>query len=73
MKKLRLAGIEKLKLVALSFKAVFALVGASLVLTEDHPYLALSSLAIGAASNEIASFIKEKENSSTIESLKKKR
>lgn len=37
-------------------KAVSGVVGASLVLTENHPYLALTSLAIGAAANEYLIF-----------------
>ncbi len=54
--------IEKLKLIGLCIKAVTAVFGGSLILSEGHPYLALSVLAIGGVANEVTSFIKEKEN-----------
>jgi len=44
------------KLIALCVKAVTGVVGASLVLEQNHPYLALIVLAIGAACNEIINF-----------------
>jgi len=70
MKEIVLNKIDKLKLAGLSIQAVTGVVGASLILTENHPYLTLVVLAIGALSNQIVSFIKGKENENTIENLK---
>lgn len=60
MKKL-LTGYEKYKLIGIMIKAVTGVIGGSLILTEQHPYLALITLSIGAAANEWVSFIKDKE------------
>ncbi len=49
---------NKAKLIALSVKAVTGVVGASLVLEQSHPYIALSVLAIGAVVNEVINFYK---------------
>lgn len=62
MKILGLSKIEKLKLIGLCVKAATAVIGGSLVLSEKHPYLTLSVLALGGVANEVVSFIKEKEN-----------
>ena len=70
MKEIVLNKIDKLKLAGLSIQAVTGVVGASLILTENHPYFTLVVLAIGALSNQIVSFIKGKENENTIENLK---
>ena len=70
MKDIQFTKIDKLKLAGLSIQAVTGVVGASLILTENHPYLTLVVLAIGALSNQIVSFIKGKENENTIENLK---
>lgn len=53
---------EKLKLTGLIVKAVSGVVGGSLILSEAKPYLTLAILALGAAANEVISFLKEKEN-----------
>jgi hypothetical protein len=47
---------NKAKLIALCVKAVTGVVGASLVLEQNHPYLALTVLAIGAVANEVINF-----------------
>ena len=62
MKILGINKIEKLKLIGLCVKAITAVIGGSLILVEGHPYLSITILAIGAAANEVVSFIKEKEN-----------
>lgn len=52
---------DKYKLIGLIIKAVTGVVGGSLILTEEHPYMSLLILSVGAAANEAVSFIKEKE------------
>jgi hypothetical protein len=42
-------------------KSVTGVVGGSLVLTNEHPYIAITVLSIGAISNEWVSFIKDKQ------------
>lgn len=64
MKILSLNKIEKLKLIGLCIKAVTGVIGGSLIIAEGYPYVALSVLAIGAAANEVVSFLKERENQS---------
>lgn len=49
---------NKAKLIALCIKAVTGVIGASLVLEQNHPYVTLSVLAIGAIANEIINFYK---------------
>jgi hypothetical protein len=53
---------DKLKLVGLIIKAISGVVGGSLILSEAKPYLTLAILALGAAANEVVSFLKDKEN-----------
>ncbi len=54
---------KKVKLVANLVKAVTGALGASLILSEDHPYLSLIVLSIGAAVNEYLLYL-EKEDAS---------
>jgi uncharacterized membrane protein YqgA involved in biofilm formation len=49
---------SRVKLIALCIKAVTGVLGASLVLEQNHPYLAITVLAIGAVINEIINFYK---------------
>lgn len=51
---------DKLKLISLVVKSLTGVLGGSLILTEQHPYLSLATLAIGAAANEVISFLKDK-------------
>lgn len=44
---------KTLKLIAMSLKAITGIVGGSFILTEQHPYLALLALSIGALTNEL--------------------
>ncbi len=67
MKIFSLSRIEKLKLIGQSIRAATGVVGGSLILSEAKPYLTIAILAIGAVSNEIVSFIKEKENKMEME------
>lgn len=53
---------DKLKLTGLVIKSVSGVIGGSLILSEAKPYLTLVILAVGAAANEIVSFLKDKEN-----------
>lgn len=63
MKKiLTLSKLEKLKLIGLCIEGATGIIGGSLILTEKHPYLTLSVLAIGAVASKIVNFIKDKEN-----------
>lgn len=50
---------NKLKLIALCIKAVTGVLGASMILSEQHPYLTLGVLCIGAMANEIILFMNE--------------
>lgn len=49
---------NKAKLIALCAKAVTGVVGASLILEQNHPYITLGVLALGAITNEIINFYK---------------
>lgn len=62
----KLSKIDKLILVGLCIKATTGVLGASLILSEKHPYFALVTLAIGAASNELLGFFKNREYKSVI-------
>lgn len=57
-----LTKIDKLKLTALCVKAVTGVLGVSVILTENHPYTAITVLSIGAATNELIMFLKDKES-----------
>ena len=52
---------NKHKFIILATKAVCGVAGGALVLTENHPYLALAILAIGAAANEAIIYFKIKQ------------
>lgn len=47
------------KLIALCIKAVTGVVGASMILTEQNPYISLGVLCLGAVANELLNFINE--------------
>lgn len=47
---------KKIKLLALCIKAMTGIVGGSLVLSNEHPYLSIAVLATGAAADEIVKF-----------------
>jgi hypothetical protein len=49
---------NRAKLIALCIKSITGVVGASLVIEQNHPYLALSVLALGAVANEVINFYK---------------
>tara|TARA_R110000772_G_scaffold71032_1_gene156016 strand:+ start:83 stop:259 length:177 start_codon:yes stop_codon:yes gene_type:complete len=51
---------KKWAFIAFSVKAVTGLLGGSLVLTNEHPYLALAVLGIGAIVNEAIDFFELK-------------
>jgi hypothetical protein len=52
---------EKYKIIAICIKAFTGIIGGSLVLSENHPYLTITVLGIGAVANEVVSYIKDKE------------
>lgn len=52
---------NKIKLIALCFKAVTGILGASAILTQQHPYICLAILCAGAIAEEILGFINEKQ------------
>ncbi len=68
MKILSLSKIEKLKLIGQCIRAATGIIGASLVLAEGYPYTTLAILATGAVSNEVVSFIKQKETDEALAS-----
>ena len=47
---------NKWAFIAFTVKAVTGLVGGSLVLSNEHPFIALTVLAIGAVANEAIDF-----------------
>jgi hypothetical protein len=49
---------NKAKLVALCIKSVTAVIGGSLILEQNHPYITITVLALGAIANEIINFYK---------------
>lgn len=56
---------KKIKLTALCIKTVTGILGASAILTEQHPYVSLTILCIGALANEILNFIYSEEQESS--------
>lgn len=56
---------NKIKLMALCIKAITGVLGASMILTEQRPYITLTILCIGAVANEITNFISQEENQDT--------
>lgn len=56
---------NKLKLIALCIKSITGVLGASMILTEQRPYITLAILCAGAVANEITNFINEEEKEET--------
>jgi len=52
---------ELLTLIATCIKAVTAILGASVILTEQRPLITLLVLSVGAIANEVVSFLKTKD------------
>lgn len=52
---------KKIKLLALCIKAMTGIVGGSLVLSNEHPYLSIMVLALGAVADEITQFFSKEE------------
>ena len=69
MKITGLTRIEKLKLIGLCIEGATGVIGTSLVLTEKHPYLTITVLALGAIATKTVSFIKERENKAILEAV----
>ncbi len=61
MKLLNFTKYDKYKLVGLCIKAATGIVGGSMIVSEGHPYITLAVCSIGAVSNEIVNFIRDKE------------
>lgn len=53
---------KNLLMIANIVKAITGVVGASLILTEDHPYWSLFALSLGAAVNEFLLFVEKSKN-----------
>lgn len=51
--------MKKWELVALCIEAATGIIGGSMVLEQNHPYLTLVILATGAIATKIANYIKE--------------
>ena len=60
MKRLKEIYNDKIKLAALMVKGMTAVVGGSLVLESEHPYITLLVLMVGAAANEYLLFLEKK-------------
>ena len=56
---------EKYKILGLVLKASFGTLGTSLILEQNHPYLTIIILSIGAGVNELLSYYKDKEYKNT--------
>lgn len=52
---------EKIELISLIVKTITGILGGSLVLESNHPYLTLFVLALGATANEVLEYIKKKD------------
>lgn len=62
----KLTKLEKLKYVGLLIEAATGVFGAALILTENHPYITLIILALGAMSSKSVEFLKERERNSNV-------
>lgn len=63
MKKVsELTKLEKLVLLGLLIEGVTGVLGGAVILTEKHPYIALTILAIGAAATKLVRFLEKKES-----------
>lgn len=60
MKEIQKIYNDKVKLAAVIVKGITAVVGSSLILSTEHPYLALTALSIGAGINEFLLFVERK-------------
>jgi hypothetical protein len=49
---------NKAKIIAVCIKSATGVIGGSLVLSQGHPYIALTVLAMGAIANEIINLYK---------------
>lgn len=53
---------EKLELLALCIEGATGVIGASLILTEKHPYISITVLAAGAVATKCINFLHRKES-----------
>jgi len=49
---------SKINILLISIKAVAGVAGGAMILSNNHPYLSLIILALGAAANEVQAYIK---------------
>jgi len=49
---------SKLNIILIAIKAVSGVAGGAMILTENHPFISLGILALGAAANEVQAYIK---------------
>ena len=59
-KRLSLDRLDKFMIVGYSIKAATGVAGSAVILEQEHPYLAIGILALGAISSEVTNYIKEK-------------
>lgn len=55
-----LSKLDRYRLFGLVIKAITGVIGGSLVLEQNHPYITLTVLAIGAAANEAVNILQAK-------------
>jgi hypothetical protein len=49
---------SKINILLISIKAVSGVAGGAMILSNNHPYISLVILALGASANEIQTYIK---------------
>jgi len=49
---------SKFNILLIAIKAISGIAGGAMILTENHPYISLAILALGAAANEVQAYIK---------------
>lgn len=55
----KIQNMKKWALVAMCIEAATGIVGGSMVLEQNHPYITLAILATGAVATKIANYLKE--------------
>ena len=55
----KIKNMEKLALLAMCIEAVTGVIGGSMVLEQNHPYITLTVLATGAVATKITNYFKD--------------
>ena len=53
--------LERLKYIGLLIEAVTGVLGVAVILTENHPYITILILSLGAMSSKSVEFLKDRE------------